>query len=270
MERSMEEAEEEEVVIPGFRFYPTEEELITFYLKHKIQGTTEFLQDIDRVIPQLHVYDFYPWDLPQYAGERCRGDPEQCFFFIARQEKEARGGRPSRLTSSGYWKATGSPSIVYSLGNRVAIGIKRTMVFYNGRAPTGTKTKWKMNEYKAFRDESSSTNTNRKPEVMEELSLCRVYVKSNCLRAFDRRPSGVTINDDQQPPPVPHPVHSTLHNATVSTHPSQQPSIILEQTTSMSDHSHYSSDDQTVNPPHSTMEHGDQPMWDWEEFKEWF
>jgi hypothetical protein len=29
------------------------------------------------------------------------------------------------------------------------IGEKRTMVFYQGRAPTGTKTRWKMNEYKA-------------------------------------------------------------------------------------------------------------------------
>ncbi|KAJ0792029.1 putative transcription factor NAM family [Helianthus annuus] len=103
------------------------------------------------------------WLFRKYAGERCQGDPEQWFFFIPRQEKEARGGRPSRLTQSGYWKATGSPSIVYSLSNR-AIGVKRTMVFYNGRAPTGTKTKWKMNEYKAFQEEASS-NTNRKPEV---------------------------------------------------------------------------------------------------------
>lgn len=99
----------------------------------------------------------------EYAGERCQGDLEQWFFFIPRQEKEARGGRPSRLTSSGYWKATGSPSIVYSWNNR-AIGIKRTMVFYNGRAPTGRKTKWKMNEYKAFEEEPSS-NTNPTPEV---------------------------------------------------------------------------------------------------------
>ncbi|KAI3682408.1 hypothetical protein L1987_82373 [Smallanthus sonchifolius] len=226
----------EEVVIPGFRFFPTEEELITFYLKHKIDGTRELLQDIDRVIPQLHVYDVYPWDLPQHAGERCQGDPEQWFFFIARQEKEARGGRPSRLTSSGYWKATGSLSIVYSLSNR-AIGVKRTMVFYNGRAPTGTKTKWKMNEYKAFQEESSS-NANQKPKLMEELSLCRVYVKSNSLRAFDRRPSGVTINEQ---PSVPQP---------------------------LSDQSQ--SDDQTVNHPHSRMESDDQPLWDWEELKDWF
>lgn len=180
---------------PGFRFYPTEEELISFYLKHKMQGNARLLQHIDRVIPQLHVYDFYPWDLPQYAGECCQGELEQWFFFIPRQAKEARGGRPCRQTSSGYWKATGSPSIIYSWNNR-AIGIKRTMVFYNGRAPSGTKTKWKMNEYKAFQ-EGTSSSPNPRPELMEELSLCRVYVKSNCLRAFDRRPPGVAINEHE-------------------------------------------------------------------------
>nr|GEW30967.1 NAC domain-containing protein 90-like [Tanacetum cinerariifolium] len=257
------------VVTPGFRFYPTEEELITIYLKHKIhsRSTNRLTQDhINQVIPVLHVYDFYPWDLPQYAGERCKGDPEQWFFFIPRQEKEARGGRPSRLTSSGYWKATGSPSVVYSSSNR-AIGIKRTMVFYNGRAPTGTKTKWKMNEYKAFQ-EASSSNTNLKPELMDELSLCRVYVKANCMRAFDRRPSGVPINEQillQQP------VDNNEHHATTSTQPSH-PSI-LDRTTSLSlsDHSHNSKEDQTINYPHdSTMESGDQPLWDWEEFNNWF
>ncbi|GJY48598.1 NAC domain-containing protein 90-like protein [Tanacetum coccineum] len=181
------------VVTPGFRFYPTEEELVSFYLKHKMQSTSDrLLKDIDRVIPQLQVYDFYPLDLPRYAGVGCQGDPEQWFFFIPRQEKQAKGGRPSRLTPSGYWKATGSPSVVYSSSNR-AIGIRRTMVFYNGRVPTGTKTKWKMNEYNAFKEEPLA-NPSLRPEtnnmqLMEELSLCRVYVKSQCIRAFDRRPS---------------------------------------------------------------------------------
>ncbi|KAI3811655.1 hypothetical protein L1987_21382 [Smallanthus sonchifolius] len=246
------------MVAPGFRFYPTEEELISFYLKHKIEGGTNILQQsIDRVIPQLHVYDFYPWDLPQYAGERCQGDTEQWFFFIPRQEKEARGGRPSRLTSSGYWKATGSLSIVYSSSNR-AIGIKRTMVFYNGRAPTGTKTKWKMNEYKTFED---SSNTNRKPSLMGELSLCRIYVKSNILRAFDRRPLGVKINEQL---PVPQPLQNNEHHATTSSHPSRS------SLTNLSDGSHDSSDDRTVSyHPHSMMESDDPPLWDWEELDKW-
>ncbi|KVI03545.1 NAC domain-containing protein 90-like isoform X1 [Cynara cardunculus var. scolymus] len=250
-------------MVPGFRFYPTEEELITYYLKHKIEGTPSLQQDIDRVIPQLHVYDFYPWDLPQYAGERCQGDPEQWFFFIPRQEKEARGGRPSRLTSSGYWKATGSPRIVYFSSNR-AIGIKRTLVFYNGRAPNGTKTKWKMNEYKAFQQEPS--NTNPKPKLIEEFSLCRVYVKSNCLRSFDRRPPGVTINEQV---PIPQPFHNNEHHATTSTHLNNRSS--RPERTSSSDHSYNSSDDQTGNDSHSTMKTDDQlPLWEWEEHQTWF
>ncbi|KAK9126338.1 hypothetical protein Scep_015184 [Stephania cephalantha] len=134
-----------EYLPPGFRFYPTEEELISFYLQHKLQGTRP---QLDRVIPVVDIYDLEPSHLPQYSGEMCRGDPEQWFFFSARQEREARGGRPSRTTSFGYWKATGSPSFVRSSTNNQIIGMKKTMVFYSGRAPNGRKTNWKMNEYK--------------------------------------------------------------------------------------------------------------------------
>ncbi|KAJ0479559.1 putative transcription factor NAM family [Helianthus annuus] len=198
----------------------------------------------------------------KYAGERCQGDTEQWFFFVPRQENEARGGRPSRLTSSGYWKATGSLSIVYSSSNR-AIGIKRTMVFYNGRAPTGTKTKWKMNEYKAFQDQSS----NRNPKVITELSLCRVYVKSNSLRAFDRRPLGVMIHEKL---PIPQTLQNNEHDTSTSTHLS--PPLTLQSTTTKSDRSHnHSSNDQTVNYySHSMMESDDLPLWDLEELSKCF
>ncbi|XP_015880300.3 NAC domain-containing protein 90 [Ziziphus jujuba] len=177
---------------PGFRFYPTEEELVSFYLHSKLEGTREDLNQVmDRVIPVLDIYDYNPWDLPLLSGELCRGDPEQCFFFIERQESEARGGRPNRLTSTGYWKATGSPNNIYSSDNRI-IGVKRTMVFYIGRAPSGRKTEWKMNEYKATEGEAYSssvtTSATTLPPLRHELSVCRVYKKSKCLRAFDRRP----------------------------------------------------------------------------------
>lgn len=75
---------------------------------------------------------------------------EPWFYFCPRQEREARGGRPSRTTPSGYWKAAGTPGPVYSADDRRAIGMKKTMVFYLGRAPSGTKTTWKMNEYRAL------------------------------------------------------------------------------------------------------------------------
>ena len=84
------------------------------------------------------------------GGGEGEGEGEPWFFFCPRQEREARGGRPSRTTPSGYWKAAGTPGVVYSADDRRAIGVKKTMVFYQGRAPSGAKTRWKMNEYRAL------------------------------------------------------------------------------------------------------------------------
>ncbi|KAF0919278.1 hypothetical protein E2562_029042 [Oryza meyeriana var. granulata] len=138
---------------PGFRFYPTEEELICFYLRNKLDSLRD---DIERVIPVFDVYSVDPWHLSEIHHERLRGgggggggEGEPWFYFCPRQEREARGGRPSRTTPLGYWKVAGTPGFVYSADCR-PIGIKKTMVFYRGRTPSGTKTKWKMNEYRAF------------------------------------------------------------------------------------------------------------------------
>lgn len=114
----------------------------------------------------------------ELAGQRCQGDTEQWFFFVPRQEREARGGRPSRTTEFGYWKATGSPDYVYSSDNRV-IGVKKSMVFYEGRAPTGRKTKWKMNEYRAIQNEADSSS-NPTPKV--HIYVCiYMYIHILCV-----------------------------------------------------------------------------------------
>ncbi|CAA2954255.1 NAC domain-containing 90 [Olea europaea subsp. europaea] len=178
-----------EEMLTGFRFYPTEEELVSFYLHSKLE---EKRLEINRVIPVVNVYQLEPWHLPKHSGELCRGDSEQWFFFVPSQEREVRGGRPCRTTASGYWKATGSPSYVYSSDSKV-IGVKKSMVFYKGKAPTGRKTKWKMNEYRAIEEDFNTSI----PKLRHELSLCRVYVVSGSSRAFDRRPSGLG------PPPPP-------------------------------------------------------------------
>ncbi|KAL8140894.1 hypothetical protein V2J09_006915 [Rumex salicifolius] len=167
----------EEFNPPGFRFYPTEEELLSFYLRHMLDGTRP---ELNRVIPIVDIYAVEPWDLPRMAGERCSKETEQWFFFVPQQEREMRGGKPNRTTMTGYWKATGSEGNVYSSSQKRIIGVKKTMVFYRGRAPTGRKTKWKMNEYKSLR---------------HEMSVCRVYITSGSSRAFDRRPSAIDIQD---------------------------------------------------------------------------
>ncbi|KAG9459085.1 hypothetical protein H6P81_003593 [Aristolochia fimbriata] len=171
---------------PGFRFYPTEEELVGFYLKHKLDKSME--EKLSRVIPVVDIFNgLDPSQLPSLSGEVCQGDDQEWFFFCPRQEREAQGGRPNRITPSGYWKATGSPSLVYSSTNR-AIGVKKTMVFYQGRAPTGSKTKWKVNEYRALQPSPPADPNPNKVQINCEISLCRVYINSGSLRSFDRRP----------------------------------------------------------------------------------
>lgn len=110
----------------------------------------------------IHIF------VAELSGERCRCDPQvqEWFFFTPKQERQVKGGRPNRLTTTGYWKATGSPGYVYSSSDNKIIGVKRTMVFYHGRARSrsGSKTEWKMNEYMAI-DHQPSSSTNPIPSV---------------------------------------------------------------------------------------------------------
>ncbi|OMO82386.1 No apical meristem (NAM) protein [Corchorus capsularis] len=178
-----------ENIAPGFRFYPTEEELVSFYLHHKLERKREDLnRTMDQFIPTVNIYEFNPCDLPQLSWYLSHKETEQWFFFVPKQEGEARGGRPNRLTPNGYWKATGSPGFVYSSSNNRPIGFKRTMVFYYGRAPNGSKTEWKMNEYKVIDESAPHPSDAATPPTLDEFCLCRIYKKTKCVRSFDRRP----------------------------------------------------------------------------------
>lgn len=48
---------------PGYRFYPTEEELITFYLHNMLEGEKQYI--IRTVIPVVNIYDYNPSQLPR-------------------------------------------------------------------------------------------------------------------------------------------------------------------------------------------------------------
>lgn len=119
------------------------------------------------------------------CGELCRGDTEQWFFFAPRKENEVRRGRPNRTTVTGYWKATGSPSYVYA-ADREVIGVRKSMVFYKGKAGSGKKTKWKMNEYIAITQDSHTSIRKVQILLMQNYIHCSISPTPKQIKYLSR------------------------------------------------------------------------------------
>jgi hypothetical protein len=56
--------------------------------------------------------------------------------------------RPNRVTAAGFWKATGTDRPIYSSEGTKCVGLKKSLVFYRGRAARGMKTDWMMHEFR--------------------------------------------------------------------------------------------------------------------------
>ncbi|EPS69330.1 hypothetical protein M569_05436, partial [Genlisea aurea] len=111
---------------PGFRFNPTDQELLLHFL----------CRSRPNIIPDLAVFPYDPWDLPGKA----MGEGGKWYFYSRKTRK--------RVTENGRWLVAGVDEPIYSGGRK--IGHKKYWGFYRGE----TKTNWIMQEYGLCSDRS--------------------------------------------------------------------------------------------------------------------
>ncbi|GMH01357.1 hypothetical protein Nepgr_003196 [Nepenthes gracilis] len=150
---------------PGFRFHPTDEELITHYLSPKVHSAG--FSAI--AIGEVDLNKCEPWDLPR----RAKMGGKEWYFFCTRDRKYPTGLRTNRATDAGYWKATGKDKEINR--GKALVGMKKTLVFYKGRAPKGEKSNWVIHEYRL---EGKFSLQNLPAVAKNEWVICRVFQKS--------------------------------------------------------------------------------------------
>ncbi|GKA59473.1 NAC domain-containing protein 7-like protein [Tanacetum coccineum] len=117
-------------------------------------------------------------------------EQNEWYFFSHKDKKYPTGTRTNRATTAGFWKATGRDKAIYSKHDLV--GMRKTLVFYKGRAPNGQKSDWIMHEYRLESDENATTNQE------EGWVVCRVFKKRlPTMRRASEHESPIWYEDHQ-------------------------------------------------------------------------
>ncbi|CAM6023892.1 unnamed protein product [Sphagnum balticum] len=129
----------------GIRFHPTDEELVGHYLPNKVAAKPI---DLD-LIRDLDLYKLEPWDLDDLCKVQAddSNQKQTDYYFFSRKDKYATGNRAKRATPAGFWKASGVDKPIHNKLQQL-IGMRKTLVFYQGRGPRATKTEWIMHEFR--------------------------------------------------------------------------------------------------------------------------
>ncbi|KAM0927742.1 hypothetical protein ACQ4PT_002679 [Festuca glaucescens] len=159
----------DEILLPGFRFQPPDEELVSFYLKKKIQQKPISIE----LIRQLDIYKFDPWDLPSSKpASPCYIETE--WYFYCPRDRKYRNSE----------KATGTDRPIYSSEGTRCIGLKKSLVFYRGRAARGMKTDWMMHEFRlpSLTDPLLPKRPiDKNIPLNDSWTICRIFKKTSSM-----------------------------------------------------------------------------------------
>ncbi|KAL9405436.1 hypothetical protein Peur_002408 [Populus x canadensis] len=145
---------------PGFRFCPSDEELVVHFLHRK----AALLPCHPDVIPDLGLYPYDPWQLDGKA----LSEGKQRYFYSRRTQ--------NKITSNGCWKpmAGRGEELVFASDSNKTVGTKKYFLFYTA---DGIRTNWVMEEYRLseFGTSASTKTRNRQKQDYSKWVICRVY-----------------------------------------------------------------------------------------------
>ncbi|KAL9279386.1 putative transcription factor NAM family [Arabidopsis thaliana] len=121
----------------GYRFHPTEQELILHYLLPKA-----FASPLpSSIIPVFDLFFSHPLTFPGDQKEKQR------YFFCKKREVSSNEHRIKISSGDGYWKPIGKERPIIACGK--TFGIRKTLAFYetNKSSSYCNKTRWSMTEY---------------------------------------------------------------------------------------------------------------------------
>ncbi|XP_057794977.1 putative NAC domain-containing protein 94 [Salvia miltiorrhiza] len=135
------------VYAPGFKFRPTDEELIVHYLQ------LEFIKASlpqTRIIKHADIYDYEPHQLSGLVEED-HGDGKMYFYTMIKKIGKSKTDR-SIKSKKGNWKPTQAPKEIKGSISGTIIGYKTSFKYYEDKK----KTQWLMQEYKLNTSHHSS------------------------------------------------------------------------------------------------------------------
>jgi len=195
---------------PGFRFQPTDEELVLQYLRRKALE----LPLPAAVIPDVHnLYSLDPWDISGASdGEK--------YFFAVRPAAGAGGKRGgTTTTANGCWKpAAGGrerPVVVSRCGRNHLVGVKKSMAFVPHRSrgkgrktspAASVQTGWVMHEYRLALPHQHKNGWCLGGAGTEEWVVCRIFKKDRSSSSSSRQQTlGGHATDEHRTMPMPMP-----------------------------------------------------------------
>ncbi|KAJ8754099.1 hypothetical protein K2173_001997 [Erythroxylum novogranatense] len=152
---------------PGYRWLPTDEELVDFLCKK--------VNIIPMPFHRIHEVDLYRFHPQELTDMYKRVREHDWFFFTSRSRYRLPGGY--RPAGDGYWISTGIDMSIPRY-RAIPVGYRKSLNYYEGKHPNVAKTKWKMHEYTLLAP-SSSTTAGEDQTKMKDWVLCRIY-KSRC------------------------------------------------------------------------------------------